>query len=72
MRQYRPLDVYQMSTEDNVKELFLKYFTVEQVEVPEQLQDMILTKIDSPTFMVGELGEAFMYNRHLKGEELIS
>jgi hypothetical protein len=28
MRQYRPLSEYHLSTEDNVKELFLKYFKV--------------------------------------------
>jgi hypothetical protein len=26
MRQYRPLDVYKMSTEDNVRQLLIKYF----------------------------------------------
>ena len=31
---------------------------------------MMLQRIDCPKSMVGELGEAFMYLRHLKGEEL--
>jgi len=33
---------------------------------------MILSRIDSPSSMVGELGEAFEFCRHLKGEELIN
>ncbi len=46
LKLYKPLDSYQLSTHDNVKELFSKYFEIEKECVDPSIISLIMNKIN--------------------------
>lgn len=70
LRLYRPLDHYKLSIGDTVKELFLKYFAVEDVDV--NLMQLLLGNMDLGPDQTGSLGDAYKSFADLKGQALIS
>jgi dsRNA-specific ribonuclease len=46
LRLYKPLDSYQFSTHDSVKDLFSKYFEIEKQSVESNIISLIMNKIN--------------------------
>lgn len=59
-----------MKVEDSVKDIFMKYFVVEQ-DVQSGIQEILLGRMNSSVSEIGDLGDKYETIKHLKGESLL-